>query len=361
MLTFVGAQVDRFERDSRRCLHRVANRPCFPGKREHTAVVVAVRRAVQEMHPWRTGHGIRERINHVCPTPFAEVGDALDKPRHAAECSLRPEPHDYHGEMNRPAHGHAPEVSEAAQTYLLTLRSMDGGATPAMTAALARRMKVSTQAASEMVARLAHDGLVEVSSDRSLRLTGAGQAAADTIFRRHALMEWLLIGVIGLGWAESDEEAMRLQGAISPRVEEAIANLVGHPATCPHGNPIDAASARARPKGMTLAEAAPGTDVTVLRITEEAEEEADLLVYLEQEGLVPGVLARVVDVSAGRDSITLEGPHGRSTMGLRPAALIRVLPGRADAALFHRIPWMGADAVQAHAEPRSGNGQQEIT
>lgn len=264
-------------------------------------------------------------------------------------------PHGYHGEVNRAAHGHAPEVSEAAQTYLLTLRAMDGTATPAMTAALARRMKVSTQAASEMVARLAHDGLVEVAADRSLRLTPTGSEAADTIFRRHALMEWLLIGVIGLGWAESDEEAMRLQGAISPRVEAAIADLVGHPSTCPHGNPIDAAAARARPKGMALAEAEPGAEITVLRITEEAEEDADLLIYLEQEGLVPGVQARVVDVSAARDSITLEGPRGRSTMGLRPAALIRVLPGRADAALFHRIPQPGAGA----ADLRSGSLEME--
>ena len=278
---------------------------------------------------------------------------------HGSVCR-RQEPHGYHGNVNRATHGHAPEVSEAAQTYLLTLRAMDGTATPAMTAALARRMKVSTQAASEMVARLAHDGLVDVAADRSLRLTPAGSEAADTIFRRHALMEWLLIGVIGLGWAESDEEAMRLQGAISPRVEAAIADLVGHPVTCPHGNPIDAASARARPKGMALAETEPGTDVTVLRITEEAEEDADLLVYLEHQGLVPGVLARVVDVSAARDSITLEGPRGRSTMGLRPAALIRVLPGRADPALFHRIPQTGADGAQWLGGPIEGEPRPAI-
>jgi DtxR family Mn-dependent transcriptional regulator len=262
--------------------------------------------------------------------------------------------------VNRATHGHAPEVSEAAQTYLLTLRAMDGAATPAMTAALARRMKVSTQAASEMVARLAHDGLVMVAPDRSLRLTETGSDAADTIFRRHALMEWLLIGVIGLGWAESDEEAMRLQGAISPRVEAAIADLVGHPVTCPHGNPIDAAAARARPKGMALAEVQRGTDITVLRITEEAEEDADLLVYLEQEGLVPGVMARVIDVSAARDSITLEGPRGRSTMGLRPAALIRVLPGQADSSLFHRIPQNHADGALLSGEALVGGPSSDI-
>ena len=46
------------------------------------------------------------------------------------------------------------------------------------------------------------------------------------------------------------------------------------------------------------------------------------------------ILAR----SESLDSLTLEGPRGRATLGLRPAALIRVLPGEADPALFHRVP-----------------------
>ena len=83
-------------------------------------------------------------------------------------------------------------------------------------------------------------------------LTPDGVAAAETIFRRHALLEWLLTRVIGLGWAESDEEAAKLQGAITPRVEEAIATLLGNPETCPHGNPIDAATARRRPPGVAV-------------------------------------------------------------------------------------------------------------
>ena len=140
------------------------------------------------------------------------------------------------------------------------------------------------------------------------------------------------------GWAESDEEAGRLQGALSPRVEEKLAELLGHPPTCPHGNPIDSHAARTRPPGTRLSEIAPGSEVTIYRITEEAEEDVELLVYLEQQGLVPGTLASVVEVSTGRDSITIEGPRGRSTMGLRPAALIRVMPGKADPALFHQVP-----------------------
>ncbi|MDQ3870847.1 MAG: metal-dependent transcriptional regulator [Chloroflexota bacterium] len=243
-------------------------------------------------------------------------------------------------------------LSDAAQGYLLALRSMtsDGGTT--MVSALARRMGVSTQAASEMVARLAAEGLVKLSEGRELSLSGAGLEAADQVFRRHALLEWLLIKVIGLGWAESDEEAARLQGAISPRVQERIETMLGRPPTCPHGNPIDAASARQRPPGIRLSDAGPGTQVTIYRITEEAEEETDLLVYLEQAGLVPGTLATVTEVSVSRDSIILEGPRGQASLGLRPASLIRVLPGRADPALFHEVPERLRPAMGAAAPGR---------
>ena len=229
-------------------------------------------------------------------------------------------------------------VSQAAQGYLLTLRSMSGAGQHPRTAALARRMGVSTQAASEMIGRLAHEQLVRIGDDRELHLTPAGRQAADTIFRRHSLLEWLLTRVIGLGWAESDEEAARLQGAISPRVEERIADLLGNPPTCPHGNPINAEAARTRPAGIPLSEAEAGGEVTIYRITEEAEEDVELLSYLEQPGLVPGTRAQVVEVSSGRDTVTLEGPRGRSMLGLRPARLIRVLPGRADPSLFHQVP-----------------------
>jgi DtxR family Mn-dependent transcriptional regulator len=223
---------------------------------------------------------------------------------------------------------------------LLALRVTAGsGDGPRATAAgIARHLGVTNQAASEMFRRLGADGLVEHDGARELRLTTAGRAAADAIFRRHALIEWLLTSVVGLGWAESDEEAMRLQGAISPRVEARLDEMLGHPEICPHGNPIDAATAKRRPAGVRLSEMEAGSRATVYRITEEAEEDAGLLSYLEARALRPGARITILARSESLDSLTLEGPRGRATLGLRPAALVRVLPGDADPGLFHQVP-----------------------
>src|SRR5688500_9747700 len=146
------------------------------------------------------------------------------------------------------------DLSSAAQQYLLALRVMAGDGSRVTSAQVGRHLGASTQAASEMFRRLVADHLVEQHGSRELVLTTAGRAAADAIFHRHALLEWLLTSVVGLGWAESDEEAARLQGAISPRVEARLDELLGHPETCPHGNPIDAAIAKRRPQGTRPSE-----------------------------------------------------------------------------------------------------------
>jgi DtxR family Mn-dependent transcriptional regulator len=240
-----------------------------------------------------------------------------------------------------PPRRHDPrDLTAAAQEYLLALRVLVGSDdTGRVTAAqIARHLGVTTQAASEMFRRLVADGLVVHAEGRDLQLTPAGRTSADGIFRRHALLEWLLTSVIGLGWAESDDEAMRLQGAISPRVEARLDEMLGHPPTCPHGNPIDAETARQRPTGTPLSDVEGGQRATIYRITEEAEEDAGLLSYLEARALTPGAAITVLARSGSLDSLTLEGPRGRATLGLRPASLVHVLPGDADPSLFHHVP-----------------------
>src|SRR5207245_10635792 len=122
------------------------------------------------------------------------------------------------------------------------------------------------------------------------------------------------------------------------RVAARLDEMRGPRPTCPHGNPIDAETARQRPAGTPLSKIEAGTRATIYRITEEAEEDAGLLSYLEARALTPGAAITVLARSESLDSLTLDGPRGRATLGLRPASLVHVLPGEADPALFHRVP-----------------------
>jgi DtxR family Mn-dependent transcriptional regulator len=199
-------------------------------------------------------------------------------------------------------------------------------------------MRVSPQATSEMLRRLSGSGLVSIGEARNVCLTSKGNVESDAIYRRHALAEWLLSSVLGIPWAETDPEAIRLQAHISPRVEAALDELLGHPEVCPHGNPIDEATASRRPAGVALSEVVSGSRVTIYRITEAAEEDGGLVSYLEARGLRPGATVTILARSESTDSLTLEGPLGRATLGLRPASLIRVLEGDPDPELFHTVP-----------------------
>ncbi len=241
---------------------------------------------------------------------------------------------------------HAPDAgaqpTDAAAEYLMTIRYMHGEGQPVIAARLAERMRVSPATVSEMVTRLTREGLLTVDeATRQLELTDAGRTAAERTFRRHALAEWLLTEVIGLGWAEADEEAHHLQHALSERVTDRIDLLLGQPPTCPHGNPIPRDGRTPdRPAGMPLSEAAAGGQVTILRVTEEAEEDARLLTFLQEHAIRPGAVLDVLEVADHLGTIRLrsEGSDEDVTLGLAAAAKIRALPGRADASLFHRVP-----------------------
>lgn len=244
------------------------------------------------------------------------------------------------------AHATHGEPTEAAAEYLMTVRYMHGEGQPVIAARLAERMGVSPATVSEMVTRLVREGLLSVESEtRQLNLTDAGRTAAERTFRRHALSEWLLTEVIGLGWADADEEAHHLQNALSDRVTDRIDDLLGRPPTCPHGNPIPRdGHTPDRPAGLALSAAGAGSTVTILRVTEEAEEDARLLTFLQENGVRPGNAFEVVEVAEHIGTMTMrrvadDADDGHEvTIGLVAAAKLRMLEGRADGGLFHRVP-----------------------
>src|ERR687894_693919 len=206
------------------------------------------------------------------------------------------------------------EPTEAAADYLMTIRYMHGEGQPVIAARLAERLHVSAATVSEMVTRLVREGLLTVDGDtRQLNLTDHGREAAERTFRRHALSEWLLTEVVGLGWAEADEEAHHLQHALSDRVTDRIDELLGRPPTCPHGNPIPRdGRTPERPVGLPLSQARPGGDVTILRVTEEAEEDARLLTFLQVNGVRPGHAFEVVEVADHIGTMTLRRAGGNA-------------------------------------------------
>src|SRR4051812_9357771 len=167
-----------------------------------------------------------------------------------------------------------------------------------------------------MVGRLEGDGYITRKADKSLEFTSKGREFAASVVKRHRLIERFLTDVLGIPWDEVHEEAERLEHAMSPVLEERMLAAIGDATTCPHGHPFVAG---ARVPGVPLADVEEGAKVRILRFENEAE---DLLHYLKESGLRPG-LKGVLAISDD-DEVTVESDGQRLTVTRSVAETVSV-------------------------------------
>jgi DtxR family Mn-dependent transcriptional regulator len=213
----------------------------------------------------------------------------------------------------------------AIQDYLAAIYDLGGSGKPVIGARLARHLKLAPPSVTEALRRMQREGYVRLTAKHEVRLTPRGLAIAETMARRHRLIERWLTDVLGLDWAGAHDEAHRLEHAISPIVEERLATLLGMPSTCPHGNPIPGIPAQMPPhEHFSLAEAKSGQSLAIDRVTEEAEADRQLLKFLWDNGIRPGTRLTVTEVApyAGTVSFRIDG-HA-VTIGLAAAGKIWV-------------------------------------
>ncbi len=175
-----------------------------------------------------------------------------------------------------------PEPSEVVSRYLEAIYYMWAEKEPLRSARLADWLGVSRPTVAVGLRRMARNGLVRMNGRKEIELTSGGMRAAESIVRRHRIMErWL-------DWVTADAEAARLEHAVSEVVEQRLYEVLGRPATCPHGNPIPGHS-KASPNEVMLSSLSAGDRASVTRVSEVAEREAPLLLaYLHQRDLTPG-------------------------------------------------------------------------
>jgi DtxR family Mn-dependent transcriptional regulator len=216
------------------------------------------------------------------------------------------------------------ETTPAIQDYLAAIYDLAGSEKPVIGARLARHMKVSPPSITDALRRMRREGYIRLTPKHEVRLTPRGKAIAETMARRHRLIERWLTDVLGLDWAGAHDEAHRLEHAISPVVEEKLAALLGMPSTCPHGNPIPGMAAPPPHEHFSLAEAAVGQELAIDRVTEEGEADRQLLKFLWDHGVRPGSRLAVTEVApfAGTVSFRLDGRI--VTIGLAAAGKIWV-------------------------------------
>jgi DtxR family Mn-dependent transcriptional regulator len=216
--------------------------------------------------------------------------------------------------------------SATIEDYLQAVYNMIREGRTVIAARLTEKMGVAAPTVWATVQRMQRDGLVNLSAKKEITLSETGLEAAESIMRRHRLAECLLVDILGLEWHEAHEEAHRIEHTISPRVEGRILAVLNHPTTCPHGNPIPGYAQEPPPPTVVLHTLSEGDEATIENITEDAEEDRDLLRYLQKNGMVPGARLKVEEVAPFNATMTVDVDGTRVILGDRVSAVIRVRP-----------------------------------
>lgn len=186
-----------------------------------------------------------------------------------------------------------PTTTPSVEDYIKAIYNAQAELEEVTTNDLKARLHVSAPAVSKMLKRLAELRLIDHTPYQSVRLSPAGEKMALEIIRHHRLLERYLMEALGYSWDEVHAEAERLEHHISEDFEERIDTLLGHPTTCPHGDPIPTREGvMAAVAKDTLAQQRSPALLTIRRVRDE---DAGLLRHLKQLGLLPGTAVEFVE------------------------------------------------------------------
>lgn len=185
----------------------------------------------------------------------------------------------------------------------------DSPITPSQLAAV---LGLAPSSVTEMVKKLAAQGLVTHRPYGPVSLTAAGNRRAAGVIRRHRLIETWLVREFDYAWDEVHDEAEVLEHALSDRLLEGIDARLGRPRFDPHGDAIpDADGTVHREAFVLLAQASTGHTGRVLRVSDR---DPELLRALVERGIDVGHEIEVVsDAVVRADGVDVTLPDGAGT------------------------------------------------
>jgi DtxR family Mn-dependent transcriptional regulator len=194
--------------------------------------------------------------------------------------------------------------TEATEMYLITVYRLTRKAPRASTKQIASMLDVSPPSVSERIKRLAEQGLLNHEWREGTTLTAQGERIAINVLRKHRLIETFLVDMAGYGLDEIHDEACKMEHAISERLADQLAAMLGNPQVDPHGHPIPSKQGAVTSLDyQSLADVAVGESVIVRQVSDWDREQ---LSYLTDLGLIPGTAVTVLDRAPFDGPLTLK-------------------------------------------------------
>ncbi|HVM72699.1 MAG TPA: metal-dependent transcriptional regulator [Anaerolineales bacterium] len=212
------------------------------------------------------------------------------------------------------------KLSTTIEDYLSLIFILERDGEPVIGVQLAELLNVTPPTVTNTLKRMVRDKLI-VMDKKGTRLTKLGRESAQTILRRHMLTEWMMVK--RLPWSRLHQEAHNLEHAISAETEEALLKELGGTQTCPHGNPLPGCE-KAVESWIPLTGVNQHERVIIRRIHEIAEQDSELMAFLESNAIMPEKEAVVTEVLPFNQTITLQIQKQTATLGFAAARRIFV-------------------------------------
>lgn len=197
----------------------------------------------------------------------------------------------------------AATVSNEAEEYLEAIYRLEKRRGSARTMEIARELRVVPGSVTNTIEGLERRGLVIHEPYRGVQLTEKGRKLALGVLRRHRLAERLLTDILRIDWSEVHDAACKLEHAIPANLIKPLEKTLGHPKTCPHGNPIPTACGGVlEEEKEPLANLDAGECGVIINITDE---KFDVLQDLAASGITPGIRIEVEEKPSFGGSITV--------------------------------------------------------
>ncbi len=217
-------------------------------------------------------------------------------------------------------------ATQTTEEYLEAIFNMVHEGKKVLGARLAERLQVSPPTVTATLKRMRRDNLISRDTCSGISLTEDGRRLATGVVRRHRLAERLLMDILKIPWFETHQEACLLEHAMSDRVVDRLYEVLGKPATCPHGNPIPIGDVLPPIRGVPLDTVTAGTTVVVERISEEANRSTKLMEYFEKSGIKPDAVITVKEVADYAGTLSVSIGKKSVSLGTKAAAIVWVVP-----------------------------------
>ena len=216
-------------------------------------------------------------------------------------------------------------TSIVVEEYLQAIYLLQSSGQRVKSVDLANKLKSSPSTVHATIVRLQKNNLITQNSKKEIELTEHGLARAQQLDRRHKLVENFLCETLGIPWHEVHKHAHILEHGLTPLIEEKLAEFLGFPEYCPHGDPISG-SKKDLPKNLIyLDQCQVGDKIKIVIVAESMEDSVELMKHLHDNNVIPGKEHQVIEKKDVTETLILISEEKQAVLPYKIAKNIGVV------------------------------------